>query len=154
MTVFITICFKAEHVVGVFIPFSMWAAPGDNDLNFEIKLSDSVLRSVGMRRTLRAISVGLVRQLFFKRLLPNVHLFDVQDFYSCFLKLWYVLNRCSSVSKETKVAWDFKKKPNWATDCFVSEFTHERFFPSFFPFMRHLLPRWCAPFSICSPSEE
>lgn len=44
--VFITICFKAEHVVQVFILFSMWVAPGDNDLNLGIKLGDSVLRSV------------------------------------------------------------------------------------------------------------
>lgn len=34
---FTTICFKAEYIVGIFIPFSMWVATRDNDLNFEIK---------------------------------------------------------------------------------------------------------------------
>lgn len=48
--VFIIICFKAEHVVGVFIPFSMWVATGDSDLDFEIKLDDGLLHNVGMSR--------------------------------------------------------------------------------------------------------
>lgn len=48
VVIFIAVCVKAEHGMGIFIRFSMCVASGDKDLNFEIKLSGCQPCKVGM----------------------------------------------------------------------------------------------------------
>lgn len=88
-------------------------ATGDSDLNFEIKFDDGLLHRVGMSRNpWEAQSLLCMSSLanIFQKGCSQTHMFDVQGFYSCSLKLCYVLNQRSSVSKDRTVAWDLKKK--------------------------------------------
>lgn len=57
---FIVICFKFEHVMGIFIHFSMWMDTTRNvGLNFEIKLHASFHVWTGIHGKLSAASLSL-----------------------------------------------------------------------------------------------